>query len=484
MIVSISGLNLSAAPPNIVLMMSDDQGWGETGYNRHPHLKTPVLDEMAATGLRLDRFYAASPVCTPTRASCMTGRHANRSGAFGAGWSIRPEEVTVAQILQKGGYRTAHYGKWHIGAVKKGSPLSPRAMGFDEYWSHDNFYEMDSELSRNGNPPESFSGDSSEVVVDEALKFAAEVVNEKKPFFIVLWFGSPHDPYSGYPKDIEPYAELGPEISRRFAEITAMDRAIGTFRKGLHDLGIRDNTLLWFNSDNGITREGIPPAQHQHLFNAQLNGLKSRLYEGGIRVPGIIEWPDVITTPRTSTLPCVTSDILPTLLDITGLEHPDPDRPLDGVSLKGLLVDNKMTSRPAIGFWGYNHQAERANPSWLQDASLNEMITLTTRQKTRKKTMTARGQRFSALFKNHRHDEVKPDNYKTNAAWIDGRFKLYVPKAKKNGQQSAELYDLAKDPQEQTNLAGQHPERVKRMWAELLTWQASVERSLTGADYE
>ncbi|MHC4285369.1 MAG: sulfatase-like hydrolase/transferase, partial [Planctomycetota bacterium] len=126
--------------PNIVLIMSDDQGWGETSYNGHPHLKTPVLDEMASSGLRLDRFYAASPVCSPTRASCMTGRHANRSGAFGAGWSTRPEEVTIAQILKDAGYRTAHYGKWHIGAVKKGSPVSPNNMGFDESFSHDNFF--------------------------------------------------------------------------------------------------------------------------------------------------------------------------------------------------------------------------------------------------------------------------------------------------------------------------------------------------------
>jgi arylsulfatase A-like enzyme len=117
--------------PNIVLMMSDDQGWGETSYNGHPYLKTPVLDEMASTGLRFDRFYAASPVCSPTRASCMTGHHANRSGAFGAGWSIRPEEVTLPQLMKDAGYRTAHYGKWHIGAVEKGSPLSPNALGFE-----------------------------------------------------------------------------------------------------------------------------------------------------------------------------------------------------------------------------------------------------------------------------------------------------------------------------------------------------------------
>lgn len=205
----------AADRPNIILLMADDQGWGETSYNGHPHLQTPALDEMASSGLRLDRFYAASPVCSPTRASCMTGRHANRSGAFGAGWSTRPEEITIAQILKDAGYRTAHFGKWHIGAVKKGSPLSPNRMGFDESFSHDNFFEMDWELSRNGGPPESFKGDGSEVVVGEALGFARKVVAEKKPFFIVIWFGSPHAPYSGYEKDVAPFKGLGDAMARR-----------------------------------------------------------------------------------------------------------------------------------------------------------------------------------------------------------------------------------------------------------------------------
>ena len=112
----------ASARPNIVLMMADDQGWGETGYNGHPHVQTPVLDEMSRTALRLDRFYAASPVCSPTRASVMTGRHANRSGAFAPNWSTRPEEITLAQILKQAGYRTGHFGKWHLGAVKQDSP--------------------------------------------------------------------------------------------------------------------------------------------------------------------------------------------------------------------------------------------------------------------------------------------------------------------------------------------------------------------------
>lgn len=126
--------------PNIVLLMGDDHGWEETGYNGHLHVKTPVLDEIAAKGLRLDRFYAAHPNCSPTRASFLTGRHPNRMGTFAPGWSFRPEEITIAHLLNKAGYRCGHFGKWHVGAVKADSPLNPGAMGFHEWVSHDNFF--------------------------------------------------------------------------------------------------------------------------------------------------------------------------------------------------------------------------------------------------------------------------------------------------------------------------------------------------------
>ncbi|MFN7891854.1 MAG: sulfatase-like hydrolase/transferase, partial [Pirellula sp.] len=183
--------------PNIVLMMGDDHGWEETGYNGHPHVKTPVLDEMAATGLRLNRFYAAHPSCSPTRASFLTGRHPNRMGTFAPGWSFRPEEVTIAHILSNAGYQCGHFGKWHVGAVKQGSPVNPGAMGFHEWVSHDNFFEMNPALSRNGDPPQVFQGESSDVVVEEAIRFIHSTQQANKPFFTVLWFGSPHEPYSG-----------------------------------------------------------------------------------------------------------------------------------------------------------------------------------------------------------------------------------------------------------------------------------------------
>jgi len=453
------------ARPNIVLMMADDQGWGETGYNGHPQLKTPVLDEMAATGLRLDRFYSGAPNCTPTRASVMTGRHANRSGAFAPNWSTRPEEITIAQILKAAGYRAGHFGKWHIGAVKKESPLNPNRMGFDEYLSHDNFFEMNPPLSRNGAPPEIIPGESSEIIVDEAVRFTRKVHAEQKPFFVVIWFGSPHGPYSGLDKDVALYRDVpNQEMRLRFAEITAMDRAIGTFRAALRDLDVAENTLVWFNSDNGI-----PVANEQDSFNGGWRGRKGDVYEGGLRVPAIIEWPAVVQTPRVSSVPCVTSDILPTLLDLLELQHPAPQRPLDGISLRALIVNGTMADRPTpIGFWKYPAAGEKQHGRWVSE-ELSRGTTPTTRNP-------------AIDFTNFKHPVARTQDFGGEAAWTDNRFKLVTGQPRR-GVPRSELYDLLADPKETTDIAAQHPDVVQRMAAQLHEWQRSVELSLTGADY-
>ncbi|MFT6576726.1 MAG: arylsulfatase A-like enzyme, partial [Akkermansiaceae bacterium] len=193
--------------PNIILLMGDDHGWEEVGYNGHPYLKTPFLDEMAASGLRLDNFYA-QPVCSPTRGNVLTGRHPNRYGTFTPGRSLRPEEITVAHLLRDAGYATGHFGKWHVGPVKKGSPTNPGAMGFDEWLSHDNFFEMDPVLSRNGGAPKKFYGESSEILIDEAINYIEKKKEADAPFFTVIWFGSPHEPYSGMETDLALYRDL------------------------------------------------------------------------------------------------------------------------------------------------------------------------------------------------------------------------------------------------------------------------------------
>ena len=459
---AIHAAEVPAPRPNIILLMADDQGWGETGYNGHPYVKTPVLDEMAKTCLRLDRFYAGSPVCSPTRASVMTGRHANRSGVFSFNYSTRPEEITLPQILQKAGYRTGHFGKWHLGAVKKESPVNPGRMGADEYLAHDNFFEMNPPLSRNGAPPEIIKGESSEIIVNEALAFIRKVHAEKKPSFTVVWFGSPHGPYSGLEKDVALYSSVPKEeMRRRFAEITAMDRSIGTLRSALRELGVANNTLLWFNSDNGI-----PPKVDS--FNGVFRGAKGGLDEGGLRVPALIEWPAVIQSPSTTDVPCVTTDILPTVLDLLGLKHPAPQRPLDGISLRPLIVDGSMKERPSpIGFWKYDAKEEKKNPRWV-DAELSRGTTPTTSQ-------------ANIDFTNYRHPIVKTKDFGGAATWVDNRYKLSTWGNADKPRVS--LFDLLADPGEKANIAAQHRDVVRRMTEQLHTWQQSVERSLSGADY-
>jgi arylsulfatase A-like enzyme len=350
-------------------------------------------------------------------------------------------------------------------------------MGFDEYLSHDNFFEMNPPLSRNGAPPEIHPGESSEIVVAAAEKFARQVRGENKPFFIVLWFGSPHGPYSSTPEDLARYAHVpATAIRARFAEITAMDRAIGQFRRTLRTLGVADNTLVWYNSDNGLPRE------HKNVsFDGGWRGAKGEVYEGGLRVPCLIEWPAVIRQPRRSSVPAVTSDILPTVLDLLALEHPRPDRPLDGISLRSLIVDGTMTVRPSpIGFWRYNAAGERNNPRWI-DVDLARGTTPTTRNP-------------AIDFLNYRHPVAKTSDFGGDAAWTDNRFKLVLAEGRRAAKKGAnagksespggaELFDLFADPKEEHNVAAAHPEVVARMTAQLHAWQRSVERSLSGADY-
>ena len=181
--------------PNIILCMADDQGWGDMGYYGHPLLKTPSFDALAKEGVRFDRFYAAAPVCSPTRGSVMTGRHPNRYGCFSYGYSLRPQEITIAEALKTAGYATGHFGKWHLGTVYKNSPVNPGASGFDEWLSAPNFFDNDPILSRQG-VAAAFKGESSMVTVDAALEFIGRQAKTNRPFLAVVWFGSPHKPHT------------------------------------------------------------------------------------------------------------------------------------------------------------------------------------------------------------------------------------------------------------------------------------------------
>jgi arylsulfatase A-like enzyme len=448
--------------PNIVLVMADDQGWGDIGYNGHPVLKTPNFDEMARTGLCFNRFYAAAPVSSPTRGSVMTGRHPNRFGCFSWGKTIRPQEVTVAEALKTAGYITGHFGKWHLGPVRKESPISPGNSGFDEWFSAPNFFDNDPILSREGKAVQTY-GESSMVTVDAAIEFLQKHAHKQQPFFAVVWFGSPHNPHLATEQDREPYLGLEEKLQHYYGEITGMDRAFGKLRQELKTLGINQNTILWYCSDNG--------GQTKEYSSTGGRGQKGQIYEGGLRVPAILEWPERIPRPRTTNIPCNTTDFYPTLLEITGVTV-ENQPPLDGISLLPL-IDNKMKNRiKPMGFWQYPGSGKAVSSVVLMADLLKEQEAGITAIDTSKLDLNA----------GNINSKYPADIFPGHSAWLDWPYKLHRINTQNNDVRF-ELYNLEEDPEEKNNLYAGNQNESLSMKNQLEVWLNSVVNSLNGEDY-
>ncbi|MFP4621039.1 MAG: sulfatase [Bacteroidales bacterium] len=446
--------------PNIILIMSDDQGWGDAGYQGHPELKTPNLDQMADNGLEFNRFYSAAPVCSPTRGSVLTGRHPYRYGIpYANAGHIREQEVLLPEVLRQHGYTTGHFGKWHLGTMTKLILESnrggiARSEHYAPPWENDFDVVFSTEsksptwdpmvnppLEVNGanqdqKPGDSFGtyywitegciatdnleGDDSRVIMDRAIPFMESAIQQDQPFFSVIWFHTPHSPVIAGSKYREMYDHLPENKQHYYGCLTAMDEQIGRLRKKLRDLGVADNTMVWFCSDNGPAAEGGGPGlkagARQQGSTGGLRGRKGTLFEGGVRVPGILEWPAQIDEPRETDFPAVTSDYYPTILDILGFEV-DNQPVLDGISLKKLIEGEKVSERSKpIGF-----QSSFGGQHW--------------------------------------------------AVWNDNQYKLIY----KEEDDEYLLFDLYNDPNESDNIAGERPETVERMKNELNEWRASVE---------
>lgn len=452
----------AAEKPNIVLVMADDQGWGDMDYNGHPVIKTPHFDEAAATGIRFDRFYAAAPVCSPTRASVMTGRHPNRMGVFKWGYPIRPQESTIAEALKTAGYATGHFGKWHLGSVRNDSPAHPGRNGFDEWLSAPNFYDNDPILSHKGKAV-ALEGESSIIAAEAALKWIGEQVADDHHFLAVVWFGSPHAPHQAAEEDRKLYADQPKNLRNFYGEVTGMDRAFGKIRSGLTRLGIRENTILWYCSDNGA----LPNVGS----SGGRRGNKGSVYEGGLLVPAILEWPARIPKHRVTGIPANTSDIYPTLLDIAGVEMKDQPV-LDGVSLLPLIeADLKEREKP-MGFWDFPKPGiSTPSAQWMGD--------LLAAQKAGGDLPPHTSSQNAAKLP----DPAYPtDQFPGHSAWIDGKWKLHRIQGNQ-GRVRWELYDLARDPKETTNLFESEAARAKHMQGPMEQWLKSVVQSLNGEDY-
>ena len=334
------------AKPHIVLVMADDQGWGDVGYNGHPFVQTPALDAMAKAGFVFDRFYAGAPVCSPTRASVMTGRSPIRTKVTNHGRYMRPHEQTIAETLKASGYVTGIFGKVHLGSGQPDSSCNPSGMGFDEWVIGLNFFDNDPYLSRNGKI-EHRKGKGSVLAMDDALAFLDKHKSDRQPMFAVVWFPSPHDPHRETPDGPSLYD--GEKQAGYYREITLLDQQVGRLRRGLREMEIADNTILWYCSDNGGLVEATSGGRKR----------KGSIYEGGLRVPGIIEWPARRLHGRTAT-PACTFDIYPTLLAMAGIAPHTPHL-LDGMDISDIVAGKAASRSKPMGFW---HGFQQGQSTW------------------------------------------------------------------------------------------------------------------------
>ncbi|MEE2940290.1 MAG: sulfatase-like hydrolase/transferase, partial [Planctomycetota bacterium] len=430
----------------VVLLLADDLGAGELSSAGHPHIATPHLDALAEDGATFTRFNAAAPVCSPTRASVLTGRHPVRTATFAWGHDLPSAETTLPELLAARGVRTAHFGKWHLGSVRAGEPTSPGGQGYETWAAAPNFFDLDPDLSVDGEvvPHE---GEGSEVITERAAAFLREVADAGAPFFVTIWFGSPHDPHDALPEDLAAQAGA-PESARAYcAEIAAMDRCVGRVRAELEALGLAEETLLWFTSDNGPRP---PKALVRADSTGGLRGLKGTLWEGGLRVPSILRWPAASAPGRAIDAPCGTVDLLPTIA--AAFDAPAPTEGLDGTSLLPLLSGDASELPPrGLGFWTV---PVRGRPQ--------------------------HGDRIlAAMARGEVHPEETPPSVDATllsgealpgrAAWVRGRFKLHSIPAE--GTRRLELYDLAADPGEREDLADAEPALTSELAAELEGWR-------------
>ncbi|MCB9383442.1 MAG: arylsulfatase [Bryobacterales bacterium] len=327
------GTAWGAERPNILLMVSDDQGWWDVGVNGNADIATPTLDRLAGEGVNLTRFYAA-PVCSPTRAGLMTGRYALRVGVYNTrfgGDSLRLSETTLAEVLRRAGYRTGVFGKWHLGGY---APYRPEQRGFDTALTfthgHHERYNYP-ELMLDGRPVAS-RGHITDILADSAAAFIEQ--SGEQPFFAYVPFNVPHSPHYVDDSYIEPYLAKGLELreARIYGMITHMDEAIERLLGAVDRAGKRDETLVIFLGDNG----GV--SRHTRLW---LRGGKASPFEGGLRVPAFFRWPGKIPAGKASDAMTSHLDILPTLCAILGVE---PPAQLDGKSLWPLLEEGEGES--------------------------------------------------------------------------------------------------------------------------------------------
>ncbi len=346
------------APPNIVIFLADDLGYGDLGCYRHPIMQTPNLDAFAKQGTQLTQCYAACAVCSPSRSAILTGRTPYRNGVFtwipeGREIHLRTSEIALPKLLKERGYATCHVGKWHLnGHFNKPTQPQPNDHGYDWWLATQNnaarSHENPSNFVRNGQPVGKLEGYSSALIVDEATAWLKQHRDKSKPFLLSVWAHEPHYPIKSSPEFKAKYPDLTDDVQREHhANVTQLDHAFGKLMRTLDELKLADNTVVFFTSDNGPEGDGIKSPGRGSTGG--LRGRKRAVYEGGIRVPGIVRWPGKAQPGTTSDVPVIGSDIFVTSVGIAGAKLPT-DRILDGGNLLAA-IEGRAVERARPLYW-------------------------------------------------------------------------------------------------------------------------------------
>jgi arylsulfatase A-like enzyme len=432
-----AALAATPARPNLLVIFADDLGWRDVGFNGTDFYETPNLDRLARQGLVFSHAYAAAGNCAPSRASLWSGQYSPRHGVYAVGRTDRgpkelqrtvavpnreelaPEKITLAESLRAAGYRTGLFGKWHLG---KDAPFRPQDQGFDVY-----FDSREDNPNRKRDEPADPKGAYS--LTRAALAFMAET--KDRPFFAFLSHHAIHSGLEARPSSLAKFQAKPPGTQHRHALYAAclydLDDTVGLLLARLEELGLTENTLIVFTSDNGGT---------QQSSQEPLRGNKGAYYEGGIREPFIVRWPGRIT-PGVNATPIINLDLYPTFLALAGATAP-ANYPLDGADLRPLLTGQVPTlDRPL--FWHF--------PGYLDDPVTRGRDPVF---RTRPVTVVRQGDWKLHLY----HEEWALDG---------GREKLATNRA-------VELYHLATDPGEHHDLAAKEPARRDALLATVLSW--------------
>ena len=460
--------------PNVITLLVDDLGYRDLGCYGGP-VKTPVLDGLAAGGVRFTDFHSGAPVCSPSRATFLTGRNHIRAGVYSVlseqrhRMHLLRSEITLAEVLKDEGYSTAHFGKWHLGMPVNGRDNpTPADHGFD-YWfglvngAHPSHKDPTNFL-RNGRPVGPMKGYACQIVVDEAIAWLKEKRDTDAPFFLNLWFNEPHAIIAAPEEIVSEYGDLNDQAAIYNGTIDNTDRAIGRLLARLEELGELDNTIINYSSDNGSYRQDRC---------GKLRGKKGSHFEGGHRVPGIFYWKGKIPGGRVEDEPAGAVDLLPTICGLLGIDKPK-DVFLDGSDLTPLLTRTGAFERHQPLFWMNGSTMVLRMGDYTLSAPSTAKLPFDNAKASRllQQTKTAlgddiekelggldlRSRMFNGRFANPEADQLR-DEFRAMFYFNEA----LIPLMKKGGVDRVQLYDLANDLSQQQDIAAQKREIVSRM---------------------